>query len=379
MQREAVAGQVDHVDVGGAGSNAILQYARTFVHQCVDATRDDLFITDLARRDAQFLAILFQHLLDFRIGQRLAVARLVEVPALAGLLAVAAKFAKTVGKFRIADRGLFDIAALADGPADVVAGQIAHAERAHGHAPFLHGLVDLRRRGAFFQQKSGNAAVVLDHAIADEAVADAGDHGRFLDFLRHLHHRRHDILGGRRAAHHFEQLHDIGRAEEVHADHVLRTFGEIGDLVHVERRGVGGQYCAGLGDLVEFLEHGLLDADFLEYRLDDQVGILEIVIGHRALQHAHALVQFFLGQLALLHAVFVVLADRGHALVQRFLLHFEHRHRNSRIQEVHGDAAAHGAGADHADLGDLARRGVVGHVGNFRRRALAGEGVTQGA
>jgi hypothetical protein len=74
-------------------------------------------------------------------------------------------------------------AALADRPADVVAGQVAHAERAHGEAELLDRAVHLLRRGAFVQQEAGLAAVLLDHAVADEAVGDAGHHGRLLDLL----------------------------------------------------------------------------------------------------------------------------------------------------------------------------------------------------
>jgi hypothetical protein len=46
------------------------------------------------------------------------------------------------------------------------------------------------------------------------------------------------------------------------------------------------------------------------------------------------------------------------AAVQRLLLHLEQqRHRDAGVQEVHRDAAAHGAGADHAPRG---RSGAVG-------------------
>ena len=37
------------------------------------------------------------------------------------------------------------------------------------------------------------------------------------------------------------------------------------------------------------------------------------------------------------------------AAIQRFLLRFEQGDRNAGIREIHGDAAAHGAGADHGD------------------------------
>ena len=103
----------------------------------------------------------------------------------------------------------------------------------------------------------------------------------FLIFLASRHDGGQHVLGGFLAAHHFQQLHHVGRAEEVHADHVLRTLGEGGDLVDVERRGVGGQDGAGLGDAVELLEHLFLDAQFLEHGLDDEVGVLQVVVAQR--------------------------------------------------------------------------------------------------
>ena len=39
-------------------------------------------------------------------------------------------------------------------------------------------------------------------------------------------------------------------------------------------------------------------------------------------------------------------------------------------KEIHGDAAAHRAGADHADLGDLPGRLIGGNVGDLRRLTL---------
>jgi hypothetical protein len=64
-------------------------------------------------------------------------------------------------------------------------------------------------------------------------------------------------------------------------------------------------------------------------------------------------------ELALLDLGLVVLADRGHAAVQRLLLHLEDRHRDAGVEEVHGDAAAHGAGADDGHLGDRAQRACL--------------------
>ena len=82
-------------------------------------------------------------------------------------------------------------------------------------------------------------------------------------------------------------------------------------------------------------------------------------------------------QLALGHRAFVVLADAGDAAIERFLLRLEQRHGNAGVREIHGDAAAHGAGADDRDRGNLALRRLVGEARDLGRRALGEERMTQ--
>lgn len=57
----------------------------------------------------------------------------------------------------------------------------------------------------------------------------------------------------------------------------------------------------------------------------------------------------------------MVAADNRHALVERRLPRFQQHHGYSRIQNVHGYPAAHGAGADPVDLACF---GVPGQNGN---------------
>jgi hypothetical protein len=92
-----------------------------------------------------------------------------------------------------------------------------------------------------------------------------------------------------------------------------------------------------------FLEHRFLDADFFEHGFDHQVGGLQVVVAQRGGQQGHALLVLVLLELALLDLGFVVLADGGDAPVQRLLLHLQHLHGDAGVQEVHGNAAAHGA------------------------------------
>ncbi len=89
-------------------------------------------------------------------------------------------------------------------------------------------------RGAFLQQELRLAAVLEDHAVADEAVADADHHRDLLQLLADRHGGGEHFIAGPLAAHHFQQAHDVGRAEEMQADHVLGAFGEGGDGVQIE-------------------------------------------------------------------------------------------------------------------------------------------------
>src|SRR5690606_23074194 len=102
-----------------------------------DQPLDDLFVADPAWLHADFFAMRRNEFLDHRIGYRLAIAGLVAIPAGPGLLAEAADLAELVGNRRVLVVGLFDIAPLADVPADVVAGEIGHPERAHRETELL--------------------------------------------------------------------------------------------------------------------------------------------------------------------------------------------------------------------------------------------------
>ena len=154
------------------------------------------------------------------------------------------------------------------------------------------------RRAAFVQQKAALAAILLNHAVADKAIANARHHRCFADFLGHAHDGGQHVFAGLLAAHHFQQLHDVGRAEEMQTDHVLRSLGKCGNLVHVQCRGVGRQNRAGLHHTVEFLEDFFLDAHFLKHGLNHHVSVFQIVVAQRGAEQAHALLVFVLLEFA---------------------------------------------------------------------------------
>ena len=218
----------------------------------------------------------------------------------------------------------------------------------------------------------------MEHAVTDEAVADADQHRHFVDPSPDRHRRGDGRLRRFLAADDLEQPHDVGRAEEVHADDALGSPRGRGDLVDVERGRVGGQHGARLRHLVEPGEHVLLDGHLLEHGLDDEIGVGEGIEVGGALDQAHALLDVVLGQPALGRRRLVILAHHAEAAIERLPGDLDHRHWNTDVGEVHRDAAAHRAGADHGRLADLRRRRLRGHVGNLGRLALGEEEVTLG-
>src|SRR5690606_1049025 len=86
MCRDAVAVDIDDVDIAGTLGNALFQDLGAFVDQRVHGALDDVFIGQRAALRALFLRGGFQNGRQLRVGQRGARTLLVDVEALAGLL-----------------------------------------------------------------------------------------------------------------------------------------------------------------------------------------------------------------------------------------------------------------------------------------------------
>ena len=129
-----------------------------------------------------------------------------------------------------------------------------------------------------------------------------------------------------------------------------------------QRRRGGGQDRAGLADLVEVLEQRGLDREVLGDRLDHEVDVGQVVERGGAGEPAEHLVAVRLLELAALdRLVERALDGRPHA-VDLGLGPADVQHVVARLGEDLDDAGGHGAGADHADLADVAAqlRLVVG-------------------
>ena len=160
-------------------------------------------------------------------------------------------------------------------------------------------------------------------------------------------------------------------------EHLGGAPGGGGDAVHVEVGGVAGDDRLRLADGVEAGEGVELERHLLEDRLDD-----EVRRGDRIeLEHRRDALEAFthrrLAQAPLAHRGRVVPLDGGHGPVELLAAEVEELHRNARVGEVHGDAAAHGPRADHRALADVARLDVLADARNPRDLALREEEVTQ--
>ncbi len=211
---------IGHVDVAGAQRDALAEDLQALVGHRGEHARHDLVVADRAARDVQLLGDMLDQRLHGRVGR--GAPALVEVVALGGLLAEAAELAEAIRDRRVAQAMVAELlAVLAYAPADVQARHVAHQVQAHRKAEALQRTIDLPRRRAFLEQEVAFTAVDREDAVADEAVGIAGQHAYLADGFGERHRRRDGLRRGLAGAHHLEQLHHVGGAEEMRADHAL--------------------------------------------------------------------------------------------------------------------------------------------------------------
>ena len=119
-------------------------------------------------------------------------------------------------------------------PADIIARQIAHAERAHGKSKVFNRAVNLFHRCAFVEHKHRLTGILLDHPIADKAITHTGNHRCLFYLFGKLHHGGQYIMRRLGTAYHLKQFHHICRAEKMQPDDILWALGKAGNLVQVE-------------------------------------------------------------------------------------------------------------------------------------------------
>ena len=131
----------------------------------------------------------------------------------------------------------------------------------------------------------------------------------------------------------------------------------------------------GFAIAVEPLEHALLDVHVLEDRFDDEIGLGQGAEVERGESLPIRSSTSAIVSRPFLAVVLVVAAHDGDAAVERLLRGLDDRDRDAGAEEIHGDAAAHGAGADHADAADRRVGSSAADVGDLRRLPLGEEHV----
>ncbi|MNT39509.1 hypothetical protein D3C72_1757610 [compost metagenome] len=74
----------------------------------------------------------------------------------------------------------------------------------------------------------------FEHSVADKAKTHTGNNGDLFDTPGKVQGGRQHLRRCLASAHHFQQAHDVGRAEEVQTDHVLRASGDGCNQVHIQ-------------------------------------------------------------------------------------------------------------------------------------------------
>ena len=172
---------------------------------------------DRARRDALLGGLVADQRLDLGIGHRRARAGLVEIEALPVFWPKRPCLAQRVG-----DHGR-QAARLAVAPADVEAGEVAHLERPHRPAEIGERLVDLAGRRALEQQRLGFEPTRARSMRLPTKPWQTPTTTGTLPIRRAMSTRSPAHRGAVfSAAHDLQQLHDIGRREEMQAEHILR-------------------------------------------------------------------------------------------------------------------------------------------------------------
>src|SRR5439155_19671518 len=131
---EAIPSQINDVDIDSSQRGAVLQHARTFVDQPVEATLQDFLRRKLSLRNGVLPSSLAQQLDYFGILHRLTIFS-IGIPTLAGFLSEATELIKLVGSNRPPRaRFLAMTKLLSHPPRHVHARHVVNREDPHGHS-----------------------------------------------------------------------------------------------------------------------------------------------------------------------------------------------------------------------------------------------------
>ena len=253
------------------------------------------------------------------------------------------------GVARVAVQRVVDRAG--DGVIDVVADQVHQLEGAHAKAAAAaQDGVDRRHIGRAFGQQAQRLAVErTGHAVDDKARRRGAAHRHLAPRQRGGEQGVGHGLRGDLATDDFHQRQHGSGVEEVQAGHLLRALQAGRNRGHRQRRGIAGDNGVRRQQRLDLGQYLGLDVDVFHDRFDHQRRLGQVGQVGAALQPRQAVEAGGFVDLALGLQALVGVGDRGDAAIERGRRRVVQHHVVAGVQRHLDDAAAHGAGADHAD------------------------------
>src|ERR1700728_3824204 len=265
----------------------------------------------------------------------------------------------------------------AGAPAGVELREIGSGKRPHRHTEVIESLVHSLNFRTFLDQELSFAAVGTEHPIADKTGTVADQHSDFAQLLGKLHASGNDFLGGGPAAYDLDETHDIGGAEEMHADDKLGSCSRRCNLVDIERGCVASQNRPWLARAIELPENLFLQVHIFEDCFDRQIDVRESVKAQRRLNPIQTFIRELLCESAAFYRACVVLPYRPEAAVKSLPISVFEQDRNAFIREDHRDAAPHGSGPNDRRAMNGNERKFSWDVRNLHYLALSEKHVNQ--
>ena len=189
--------------------------------------------------------------------------------------------------------------------------------------------------------------------VGDETGPVPARDGRLAETLGEPTSRLEDVLLRGDGMDELDELHHLGRVEEVEPDHARRTFRGDGHVDDRQRRGVGRKDGLLAEDPVEGLEDFLLQLEVLGHSLEDELAIAEVGEFGGGRDASEELIGLGLLHLAALDrpadAVLDALQPGGDGLV-RYLVEDD---VEPGLRTDLADAGTHGPAPHDSNLGDL--------------------------
>lgn len=204
-------------------------------------------------------------------------------------------------------------------------------------AAFKEAVDGFEGGGIFFEGFETLHVIVSGHAIHDKPGGIGGVDGGFAERLRPVERFLGDFWCGGNAFDDFNELHDVGWVEEVHAYYTLGVLEGGGDLGDGDARGIGGEDGIWGVDGFQEAKEFAFDWQLFKYCFDDEIGDQGIAVGGGA-EERQCRCGFFRGGFAFAHGHIELCLDVCVAFFEGCGVYIEQNGRVSSLDATQGDA-----------------------------------------